>query len=165
VTGTRVLFVGLDVVQDSPLKDVRVRQALNYAVDKKTITSRLIGLASEETTTLLTSSDFGFTPELNPIPTIQESPSASGGCRVSERIQHQAGRDHRTLYQRQRRGAGYRGLSGQVGVKVELNILEFGAFNGALFSHKTSPMYFVGWGNRCSTPHTSSISSPRRAAS
>jgi peptide/nickel transport system substrate-binding protein len=30
---------------------------------------------------------------------------------------------------------------------VEINTLEFGAFNGALFSHKTSPMYFVGWGN------------------
>ncbi|MDD3981678.1 MAG: ABC transporter substrate-binding protein [Spirochaetia bacterium] len=148
VTGTRVLFVGLDVVQDSPLKDVRVRQALNYAVDKKTITSRLIGLASEETTTLLTSSDFGFTPEVKPYPydpkkARQLLADAGYPNGFSIKLDATTGRyiNDSAVVQ------AIAGYLGEVGVKVELNILEFGAFNGALFSHKTSPMYFVGWGN------------------
>ncbi len=148
VTGTRVLFVGLDTVQDSPLKDVRVRQALNYAVDKKTIVSRLIGLASEETTTLLTSSDFGFTSDVKPYPydpkkarqLLAEAGYPNG---FSVKLDATSGRyiNDSAVVQ------AIAGYLGEVGVKVELNILEFGAFNGALFSHKTSPMYFVGWGN------------------
>ncbi len=39
------------------------------------------------------------------------------------------------------------GYLGQVGVDVTINTMEFGAFNGALFSKQTHPMYFVGWGN------------------
>ena len=148
VTGTRVLFVGLDAVQDSPLKDVRVRQALNYAVDKKTIVSRLIGLASEETTTLLTANDFGFTPDVKPYPydpkkarqLLAEAGYPNG---FSVKLDATSGRyiNDSAVVQ------AIAGYLGEVGVKVELNVLEFGAFNGALFSHKTSPMYFVGWGN------------------
>ncbi|HEY9055334.1 MAG TPA: ABC transporter substrate-binding protein [Rectinemataceae bacterium] len=148
VTGTRVLFVGLDTIQDSPLKDVKVRQALNYAVDKKAIIGRLIGLSSEETTTLLTASYFGFTPEVKPYPydpkkarqLLAEAGYPNG---FSIKMDATSGRyiNDSAVVQ------AIAGYLGEVGVKVELNIMEFGAFNGALFSHKTSPMYFVGWGN------------------
>ncbi len=148
VTGTRVLFVGLDTVQDSPLKDVRVRQALNYAVDKKTITSRLIGPASEETTTLLTSRDFGFTADVKPYPydpkkARQLLADAGYPNGFSIKIDATSGRyiNDSAVVQ------AIAGYLGEVGVKAEINTMEFGAFNGALFSHKTSPMYFVGWGN------------------
>ncbi len=148
VTGTRVLLVGLDAVQDSPLKDVRVRQALNYAVDKKTIISRLIGPASEETTTLLTGHDFGFSPEVKPYPydpkkARQLLADAGYPNGFSIKLDATSGRyiNDSAVVQ------AIAGYLGEVGVKAEINTLEFGAFNGALFSHKTSPMYFVGWGN------------------
>jgi peptide/nickel transport system substrate-binding protein len=148
VTGTRVLFVGLDTVQDSPLKDVRVRQALNYAVDKKTIIARLIGPASEETTTLLTSRDFGFSSDVKPYPydpkkARQLLSDAGYPNGFSIKIDATSGRyiNDSAVVQ------AIVGYLGDVGVKAEINTLEFGAFNGALFSHKTSPMYFVGWGN------------------
>jgi peptide/nickel transport system substrate-binding protein len=148
VTGTRVLFVGLDTVQDSPLKDVRVRQALNYAVDKKTIIARLIGPASEETTTLLTSRDFGFSSDVKPYPydpkkARQLLSDAGYSNGFSIKIDATSGRyiNDSAVVQ------AIVGYLGDVGVKAEINTLEFGAFNGALFSHKTSPMYFVGWGN------------------
>ena len=36
-TGSRVIFVGLDSAQDTPLNNVKVRRALNYAVNKEAI--------------------------------------------------------------------------------------------------------------------------------
>lgn len=147
-TGPRILFAGLDTVQDSPLKDVRVRQALNYAVDKKAIISRLIGPSAEEATTLLTARDFGFTPDVKPYPydprkaraLLAEAGYPNG---FSIKMDAMSGRyiNDSAVVQ------AIAGYLGEVGVKVEINILEFGAFNGALFAHKTSPMYFVGWGN------------------
>ncbi|MEI6877212.1 MAG: ABC transporter substrate-binding protein, partial [Spirochaetota bacterium] len=147
-TGTRVLFVGLDTVQDSPLKDARVRQALNYAVDKKTIITRLIGSFGEETVALLTARDFGFNPDLKPYPfdpqkARQLLADAGYPNGFSIKIDATSGRyiNDSVVVQ------AIVGYLGDVGVKAEINTLEFGAFNTALFSHKTSPMYFVGWGN------------------
>jgi len=40
-TGTRTMFIGLNV-QREPFNDIRVRQAVNYAVDKKTIISKIL---------------------------------------------------------------------------------------------------------------------------
>ena len=146
--GTRVLFVGLDTVQDSPLKDVRVRQALNYAVDKTAIVSKLIGASSEATTTLLTARDFGFSPDVKPYPydpqKARQLLAAAGYPNgFSVKIDATAGRyiNDTAVVQ------AIAGYLGEVGVKAEINTLEFGAFNGVLFAHKTSPMYFVGWGN------------------
>jgi peptide/nickel transport system substrate-binding protein len=147
-TGTRVLFVGLDATQDSPLKDVRVRQALNYAVDKKTIISRLIGASGEETVALLTSRDFGFNPDVKAYPydpgKARQLLAAAGYPNgFSIKIDAVSGRylNDSAVVQ------AIAGYLGEVGVKADINTLEFGAFNGALFAHKTSPMYFVGWGN------------------
>ena len=147
-TGTRVLFVGLDTVQDSPLKDVRVRQALNYAIDKKAIINRLIGSSGEETVALLTARDFGFNADLKPYAydpqkarkLLADAGFASG---FSIKIDATSGRyiNDSAVVQ------AIAGYLGEVGVKVEINTLEFGAFNTALFGKKTSPMYFVGWGN------------------
>ncbi|HEY9595053.1 MAG TPA: ABC transporter substrate-binding protein [Spirochaetia bacterium] len=147
-TGTRVLFVGLDTAQDSPLKDARVRQALNYAVDKKAIVDRLIGASGEQTTTLLTSRDFGFSSDVKPYaydPQKARQLLAAAGYPNGFSVKFDAvsGRylNDSAVVQ------AIAGYLGEVGVKAEINTLEFGAFNGALFSHKTSPMYFVGWGN------------------
>jgi len=147
-TGTRVLFVGLDSAQDSPLKDVRVRQALNYAVDKKTIISRLIGTSGEETVAMLTSRDLGFNPDVTAYPydpqKARQLLAAAGYPNgFSIKIDATSGRylNDSAVVQ------AIVGYLGDVGVKADINTLEFGAFNGALFAHKTSPMYFVGWGN------------------
>jgi peptide/nickel transport system substrate-binding protein len=143
-TGTRVLFVGLDTVQDSPLKDVRVRQALNYAVDKAAIVSRLIGASAEETTTLLTASDFGFSADVKRYPydpqKARQLLTAAGYPNgFSIKFDCTSGRyiNDTAVVQ------AIAGYLGEVGVKVEINTMEF----GALFAHKTAPMFFVGWGN------------------
>lgn len=60
---------GLDAVKDTPLKDRRVRLAINYAVDKEAV-SKLIyaGLAPIERAQVTQPEAFGFDPSLRPYP-------------------------------------------------------------------------------------------------
>ena len=54
---------------DSPLKEVRVRQAINYAVDKDAIVkNRLLGYGRISSGQLVGSDAYGFNPELKPYP-------------------------------------------------------------------------------------------------
>ncbi|MDC7125192.1 MAG: ABC transporter substrate-binding protein [Spirochaetales bacterium] len=147
-TGTRVIFVGLDTLQDSPLKDVRVRQALNYAIDKDAIIKRLLGNSAAITSTLLTDKDFGFDPAVKPYPYNPEKAKellAQAGYKdgFSITIDTASGRyiNDSAVVQ------AITGYLSKVGVNVNINTMEFGAYNSSLFGHKTAPMYFVGWGN------------------
>ncbi len=147
-TGTRVLFVGLDSVQDSPLQDVRVRQALNYAVDKDAIIERLLFGLAEKTGTLLTAQDLGFNEQVRPYPydpnrarrLLREAGYPNGFSITLDATSGRYINDGAVVQ-------AIAGYLGEVGVEVNINTMEFGAFNGALFSKSTSPMYFVGWGN------------------
>jgi len=117
-------------------------------VDKKTIISRLIGTSGEETVAMLTSRDLGFNPDVTAYPydpqKARQLLAAAGYPNgFSIKIDATSGRylNDSAVVQ------AIVGYLGDVGVKADINTLEFGAFNGALFAHKTSPMYFVGWGN------------------
>jgi peptide/nickel transport system substrate-binding protein len=147
-TGTRVMFVGLDAVQDSPLSNRQVRQALNYAVDKRAIIENLLFGLAEQTTTLLTDQDFGFNEDVDPYPydperarELLEDAGYDDGFEIT--LDTVSGRyiNDETVAQ------AIAGYLGEVGITVNVNVLEFGAFNDRLFSKQTSPMYLVGWGN------------------
>lgn len=146
--GTRVIFVGFDTLQTSPLQDARVRQALNYAVDKTAIINKLLFGYAEPTVAMLGKKDLGFPKDLTPYPydpqTAKALLAAAGypnGFTVTMDIA--PGRYINDLEVAQ----AIVGYLGEIGVKVELNVLEFGIMNERLFSHTTSPMYFIGWGN------------------
>ena len=53
---------------DSPLQDKRVRQALNYAVDRKMIANMLFGGSAEAASQGAGAGTFGYNPALEPIP-------------------------------------------------------------------------------------------------
>lgn len=54
--------------EKSPLKDVRVRQAINYAVDKNAMTDALLQGIAQPASQGATPGTFGFDPELAPYP-------------------------------------------------------------------------------------------------
>ena len=147
-TGTRVVFVGLDTVQESPLQDVQVRQAMNYAIDKASIIDNLLDGLGEQTTTLLTDQDFGFNPEVDPYPfdpdrarqLLADAGYPEGFEITMDMVNGRFINDTNVAQ-------AIAGFLDDVGITVTLNVLEFGAFNGAIFSHQSSPMYFASWGN------------------
>ncbi|MFP3953456.1 MAG: ABC transporter substrate-binding protein [Candidatus Acetothermia bacterium] len=147
-TGSRVIFVGLDSVQDTPLENAKVRQALNYAVNKDAIIESLLHGLAEETVTLLTEKDLGFNPDVEPYPYDPEK---------AEELLEEAGYpdgfeiDMATLSGRyindKQVAQAIAGYLKEVDVEVNLDVLEFGTFNDQLFSKQINPMFLVGWGN------------------
>ncbi len=147
-TGTRVVFVGLDTVQDSPLQNVLVRQAMNYAVDKQSILANLLGGLGEQTTTMLTSQDFGFNSDVDPYPydpakamDLLTQAGFPNGFEITMDMVNGRFINDTNVAQ------AIAGFLDDVGITLNLNVLEFGAFNGAIFSHQSNPMYFASWGN------------------
>ena len=68
-TGLKQFIVSLNARAGSPVEDVRVRQALNYAVDKEAIANSLFsGIAEILQGQMLNPNWFGFNPDLDPYP-------------------------------------------------------------------------------------------------
>jgi len=61
-------FLAFLTVKDSPLKDVRVRQALNYAVNKQRIIDAFLGGAVAPASQIAHSMSFGYNADLSPYP-------------------------------------------------------------------------------------------------
>ncbi len=63
----RISFLSLDAAGrtgDNPLKDVRVRKALNYAIDRKAIATNLVGTAAQVLDTACYPSQFGCSQDV-----------------------------------------------------------------------------------------------------
>lgn len=64
--GIRTYSVNIDTIADGPLADVRVRQALNYAVDIPEIIDTVQGGAATQVATLIPGVAFGFDESVKP---------------------------------------------------------------------------------------------------
>jgi len=121
---------------------------MNYAIDKVSIIDNLLSGWGEQTTTLLTSQDFGFDSEVDPYPydpdrarQLLADAGYPDGFEITMDMVNGLFINDTNVAQ------AIAGFLDDVGITVTLNVLEFGAFNGAIFSHQSSPMYFVSWGN------------------
>jgi peptide/nickel transport system substrate-binding protein len=65
---TRVEFVALDNIRETPLKDQRVRQALNYGVDKEALQKAFFGGYGRLIGQPVSPPMFGFNPDVTPYP-------------------------------------------------------------------------------------------------
>lgn len=150
VQGARTIYVGMNVTSGAEaLDDPRVRRALNLAVDVQGIIDGILAGRATPTSTFLTETDFGYDPAVEPFgydpeaarellaeagyedggPTlVLQSPNGRyvGDAQVAQAIAEQ--------------------LS-QVGVDVRLEIREYGAYVGDLFSGNAPDLYLIGWGN------------------
>ncbi|MCC7370546.1 MAG: hypothetical protein IT306_19145 [Chloroflexi bacterium] len=143
----RVFFIGIDP-RVTPFNDVRVRQALNYAVDVDAIISALyLGHATRLATAVPTAA-FGYDASVTPYPydppKAKELLAAAGypnGFSVEfdsftgSIADHSKPAEAIVEYLR------------QVGIDVKLNVFEFGAFGPRRVANQLSPLHIYSLGN------------------
>lgn len=63
-----VQYIGFLTVNGGPIKDARVRRALNFAVNRKAIVDGILGGSTRQVSQIAFPGAFGFNPELEPYP-------------------------------------------------------------------------------------------------
>lgn len=123
---------------DGPTKDVRVRQALNYAVDKQGLAEGLFsGFAQVAQGQLLSPSFFGFNPKVGPYPYDPEKAKAllkeAGAAGATIEL---IGTSGRWLKDREMVEA-VAAYWDAVGLKTKVRIFEFNEYLNRLFDRKS----------------------------
>jgi peptide/nickel transport system substrate-binding protein len=143
-TGTRSINIMLDT-QTGPLRDKRVRQALNYAVDKDAIVKNILGGFGTVESTLVPAAYLGFNPRLKPYPydpAKAKSLLAAAGYPNGFPIVFQSPRG-RYLADAQVSQAVV-GYLKAVGVNADLKYYEWGNYVNMYFKHQLGPIFLIG---------------------
>jgi peptide/nickel transport system substrate-binding protein len=67
-TSLRVVFFPINTLKEGPLQDKRVRQALNYAIDKEAIIKGILKGSAIQTPTIVSPLAFGYDGSIKPYP-------------------------------------------------------------------------------------------------
>ncbi len=130
-----------------PFSDKRVRQALNYAINKEEILSKLLlGEGAVLQGQILTSNTFGFNSHLKPYPYDPEKAKAllkeaGYGNGFSTSITTRSGKYLADVDICNVCAA----MFGAIGVKTKVNIVEQGVFSKMIDAQNLGPMNMVGW--------------------
>jgi peptide/nickel transport system substrate-binding protein len=126
-----------------PLKDAKVRQAMNMAVDTATIIKTVLGGHARQLAAGITDLTDGYTSDLKPFAFDQAKAKSllaeagyASGFSIDADISNTAKPDVAQAVIAQ---------LGQVGIKVNLNSLPTDVFNDRWVKKGLDPMYFVTW--------------------
>jgi peptide/nickel transport system substrate-binding protein len=142
----RVMFLYINCLADGPLKDKRVRQALNYAIDKKAIIDNILKGSGLQMAVNLTPLHFGYDPTLKPYPydpgkakrLLAEAGHASGlklvfntpsGRYILDKEVSQA----------------IAGMLSAVGIQTDMKVHEWGTYTQILTGKRLQDIGFIGW--------------------
>jgi len=141
IPSTRVIYIGINVER---VADARVRQALNYAVDKEAIVKRVLEGAGIVATSPVCPAVFGYT-KLDPYP----YNSSKAKSLIKE-----AGWEGRELvfitpqgrYLRDREIAdAVKAYLEEVGLKVKIEVMEWAAYISRVLNQKDFDLFLLGW--------------------
>ena len=139
------IHVILDTLKDGPLRDRRVRQAINYGVDKDAIIRSILEGNGGAVGGPLTPVMFGYAPDVKPYPydperarrLLAEAGFAQG---ISLTLNSPNGR-----YLKDKEvNEAIAGQLGKVGVRTQVVTHEWGAYVGK-WPDGLVPMYMIGW--------------------
>lgn len=145
--GQRTVFFQLSNLGDQPLADVRVRQALNYAVDKDAIVERVMqGYASVLQGQTISPQFFGFNPDLEPYPYDPDKAKsllAEAGYEDGFDLVVHSPRG-RYIFDFETSQA-VAGMLQDVGINATVESLEWAVYIDRLARGDMSPMAYYGW--------------------
>lgn len=153
VPSARVTSVWLDTLDVPQLKNPKVRQALNYAVDVNTIIKKVMSGYALRTATIVPPYFAGFSSSVEPYPydpakakqLLKEAGYAKGFSMTMMVPQgrYLLGEDIAQAV------AGY---LGKVGVKTNVDIVDFGVFAKDTQTRQIPAAFFAGWGESFFNP-------------
>ncbi|GAA2325362.1 ABC transporter substrate-binding protein [Streptomyces kunmingensis] len=142
-TGIRTSYLSLDTLTDGPLRDRRVRQALNHAVDVPLLIKAVLGGKAQEVPAMIPRGAFGFDGSVTPY-----ERSVSRAKKLLAEAGHPDG-FHTTLTASNADANVAEALSGllaRAGVHARVNLLDPGTYAQRLTSDNHSalgPMYLA----------------------
>lgn len=144
-SGGLIIYLGLKT-SEKPLDDVRVRQALSLAIDRKTIVQELLKGFGATIGTQVGPFDFGYKDE--PIPAFDPARAkallAEAGYPNGFTIRMQTPRRYINSAEV---GQVVAQEFAAIGVKVELEVPEWSVYAQQVPAGKQAPIYMLGWGS------------------
>ena len=145
--GTRSYFLELNITKP-PFNDVRVRQAMNYGIDFKTLIDTMLGGFAERIPTLLSPDAFGYNAQLKPYPydpakakELLKEAGYPNGFKVTLDCESYA-KDVSQAYAQMLRN---------IGIDASVQVWDWGVLKPQLVAHKRQ-IYVGDWGNASLDP-------------
>jgi peptide/nickel transport system substrate-binding protein len=139
---TRVEMVVLDTTRQSQLTDVRVRQALNYAIDKDALLKAFFGGHGHPVGQPVTPPMLGYNPDVTPYPydaNMARQLLAQAGYPNGFSIDFESDQTHKDLSE------AIAAQLAKVGVNAQLQEFDNTVENQRFNSHTLAPMFFNVW--------------------
>ena len=151
--GTNIFYLGLNNTFE-PLNDVRVRQAISYAIDKQRIVDNFYPPGSQVASQFMPPSIFGFTPEVESLPFDQDRARTlldEAGLEPDENgVRFTLPMSYRDVVRSYLPTPGIvaadiQAQLAEVGIGTEIVVMESGAFLDAADAGEL-PIHLLGWG-------------------
>lgn len=152
VPSPRIFFVAIDP-REPPFDDVRVRQAMNYAVDRDAIIESLYMGNATKLATAVDVAALGYDPSIEPYPydpemarqLLEEAGYADGfdttfNAFTGSIADHSQAAEAVVAYLQ------------EVGINAEMNMMEFGAFGPVRVGNDAVPLFIYSIGNWAREP-------------
>jgi peptide/nickel transport system substrate-binding protein len=144
----RIMFLYLNCLAEGPLKNKKVRQALNYAVDRKSLVENILKGSGVPMAVNLTPYHFGYDPSLKPYtydPARAKKLLAEAGFGGGLKLVFNTP-NGRYLLDKEVSEA-IAGMFQAVGVQTDFRVVEWGTYTQGLVTKKLQDVGFIGWGN------------------
>ena len=148
VPSGRVMFLYVNCLAEGPLKNKKVRQALNYAVDRKAIIDNILKGSGVPMAVNLTPYHFGYDSSLKPYPydpAMAKKLLAEAGYANGLKLVFNSPSGRYLLDKEVSQAIA--GMFNAVGVQTDMRVHEWGSYTQTLTAKKLQDIGFIGWGN------------------
>jgi peptide/nickel transport system substrate-binding protein len=144
----RVMFLYINCLAEGPLKNKKVRQALNYAIDKKAIIDNILTGSGVPMAVNLTPYHFGYDPSLKPYPYdpgMAKKLLAEAGYAKGLKLVFNTPSGRYLLDKEVSQAIA--GMYNAVGIETDMKVHEWGTYTQILTGKRLQDIGFIGWGN------------------
>ncbi|AMN44043.1 ABC transporter substrate-binding protein [Rhodoplanes sp. Z2-YC6860] len=145
VSSNKVVYLGFDV-NNPALSDVRIRQAIDLAIDRNALTSRLLRGLGKPSGQIVAPVTFGYSPDIKP--------TGFDQARAKQLVAESGYKGEKLILQYPNNNLAFgdevaqaiANYLGQVGIKVELQGMEYSAFFPLWANRKLNSLHLFAYG-------------------